>query len=113
MQVVRKAWGREDIVVNEPEYCAKYLQIFPRQKCSLHYHEKKKETFYVKHGLVRLEQRDLRGFPIDELLKPGESRTIMPKTPHRFSSVHGAIILEVSTHHDDSDVVRLEPSGEI
>ena len=48
---------------------------------------------------------------IDELLKVGESRTIEPRTPHRFSSTYGGSLLEVSTHHDDADVVRLEPSG--
>lgn len=112
MQVEKKAWGREEIIVND-EYCGKILYLFPGKKCSLHYHNVKKETFHVQSGLVRLEQRDVRGSAIDELLKPGESRTIMPKTPHRFSSTHGAIILEISTHHEDSDVVRIEPSGKI
>jgi mannose-6-phosphate isomerase-like protein (cupin superfamily) len=110
--IVKKAWGVENILVNEPEYCAKNLRIYPGKKCSLHYHEQKKETFIVESGLVRLEQRDVRGMPIDELLKPHEQRTILPGTPHRFSSEYGAVILEVSTHHEDSDVTRLEPSGE-
>jgi len=108
---IEKAWGHEFVICNEPEYCSKFLHIDAGKKCSLHYHHVKKETFYVRSGLVRLEQRDVRGVAIDELLKPGESRTIMPKTPHRFSSKFGAVILETSTHHDDADVVRLEPSG--
>jgi mannose-6-phosphate isomerase-like protein (cupin superfamily) len=108
---VRKEWGVEHVICNEPEYCAKFLIIEPKMRCSLHYHRVKKETFWVKNGMVRLEQRDPRGVPIDELLAPGESRTIQPLTPHRFSSMLGAVILEVSTHHDDADVVRLEKSG--
>lgn len=110
---IEKAWGYEVVVTNEPEYCAKFLHISPGKRCSLHYHGEKKETFFVQSGLVRLEQRGVRGESIDELLKFGDSRTIMPKTPHRFSSVRGATILEISTHHEDADVTRIEPSGDI
>jgi mannose-6-phosphate isomerase-like protein (cupin superfamily) len=112
LNIVKKAWGIENVLVNEPEYCCKELRIFPKKQCSLHYHKEKKETFIVQSGLVRLEQRDVRGIAIDELLEPHEQRTIEPKTPHRFSSEYGAVILEVSTHHEDSDVIRIEPSGE-
>jgi mannose-6-phosphate isomerase-like protein (cupin superfamily) len=110
---VKKAWGSEKWLVNEPEYCAKILCINPGFRCSLHYHKIKKETFIVQSGVVRLEQRGVRGEEIDETLIEGDTRTIMPKTPHRFSSFNGATILEISTHHDDADVVRLTDSGKI
>lgn len=110
---VEKAWGVERWLVNEAEYCAKLLEINPGYQCSLHYHLAKKETFIVLKGRVLLEQRDIRGIPFDELLFPNDSRTIWPKTPHRFSSEQGAEILEVSTHHEDSDVVRIVESGPI
>jgi mannose-6-phosphate isomerase-like protein (cupin superfamily) len=109
--IVSKDWGFEEVLVAEPEYTLKRLVIKPRKRCSLHYHPIKKETFVVESGVVRLEQRSIRGTPIDELLVRGESRTIMPKTPHRFSSVLGASLMEVSTRHSDDDVVRIEPSG--
>src|SRR2546429_4045694 len=111
LKVVKKAWGSEEWLVNEPEYCAKVLKIKQNCASSLHYHCIKKETFIVQSGTVRLEQRDLRGIPIDELLMPGESRTIEPNTPHRFSAKNKAEILEISTHHDEQDVIRIEPSG--
>lgn len=110
---VAKEWGAEFWLVNEPEYCAKELVIAAGKRSSLHYHRVKKETFIVKSGVVRLEQRDVRGAVIDEYLLPNEQRTILPKTPHRFSSIAGGVILEISTHHDDADVVRIEPSGSI
>jgi mannose-6-phosphate isomerase-like protein (cupin superfamily) len=106
--IVTKDWGYEHVLVNEPEYCLKILRILPKKKCSLHYHDTKKETFFVRDGFMRLEHGNS-----DELLKPGEQRTIMPKTTHRFSSILGATILEVSTHHSDADVVRIEPSGSL
>jgi mannose-6-phosphate isomerase-like protein (cupin superfamily) len=111
--IVEKMWGREEWLTNEPEYCAKWLIIEPMKRCSMHYHPIKKETFVVIRGKVLLEQRDVRGLPIEESLYPGDSRTIMPKTPHRFSSVLGAKILEISTHHEDLDCIRLEPSGDM
>ena len=106
--IVKKVWGEENILCNEPEYCCKYLYIDPNKKCSLHSHKVKKETFIVKHGTVNLEHGETK-----EVLYVGDVRTILPDTPHRFSSRWGATIIEVSTHHDDEDVERLEPSGEI
>lgn len=116
MQTVKKVWGWEEIFVNEPEYCGKLLHVTPGYQCSLHYHKNKKETFSVLEGSVLLEQRDIRGIPFEEKLYPGDSRTIMPGTQHRFQSAtmgYSAIILEVSTHHEDSDSYRIVESGPI
>jgi D-lyxose ketol-isomerase len=107
MRRINKAWGYEEVLVNEPEYCAKMLHLDAGKMCSLHFHKTKKETFIVLMGLVRLEWSQQ-----DELLRAREARTLLPGMSHRFSSAHGAVILEISTHHDDADVVRLEPSGE-
>jgi mannose-6-phosphate isomerase-like protein (cupin superfamily) len=106
--VIKKAWGTEKILASEPEYTGKILHIHPGKKSSLHYHTIKKETFNVRSGLVRLEHGEN-----DELLTPGEQRTILPQTPHRFSSKFGATIIEISTHHEDADCTRLELSGEM
>jgi mannose-6-phosphate isomerase-like protein (cupin superfamily) len=112
INIVEKIWGVEHWIVNDI-YCAKILEITPGYQCSFHYHPQKRETFHVLEGVVRLEQRDIRWIPFDEFLEPGETRTIEPKTPHRFSSKDGAKILEISSHHSDSDVVRLAESGKI
>jgi mannose-6-phosphate isomerase-like protein (cupin superfamily) len=108
--IVTKAWGREEVICNEPEYCAKWLHIAAGKKCSLHYHPRKKETFTVQSGEVCLEHNG-----ITEDLKIGDqrTRTIQAGFAHRFSSRDGALLLEVSTHHDDSDVVRIEPSRDL
>jgi mannose-6-phosphate isomerase-like protein (cupin superfamily) len=103
-----KVWGIEETICNEPEYCAKWLYIAAGRKCSLHYHSKKKETFSVQSGEVRLENNGIR-----EDLTVGDLRIILPGVAHRFSSKNGAVLLEVSTHHDDADVVRIEPSGSL
>lgn len=115
MEIVKKVWGYEEIRANEPEYCGKVLVIKPGYRCSLHYHKIKKETFSVLDGSVLLEQRDIRGVPFEEVLYPGDSRTIWPGTQHRFQSATNspASLLEFSTHHEDSDSYRITESGPI
>jgi len=111
---VEKLWGYEEWLVNSELYCAKRLVIYPGRESSIHYHKVKQETFCVVSGIVRLQQweKNLDDFPSDETLIKDDQRTIMPKTPHRFSAVgyNNAVILEVSTHHDDADVVRIAES---
>ena len=36
--------------------------------------------------------------------------TILPGQPHRFKGLKDSVIMEISTYHSDSDVVRLEES---
>lgn len=108
---VSKLWGWEEWIVNTPDYCGKQICIHPGFQSSLHYHLIKDETFYVIKGSVILELGD-------EILRLniGDAVRIKPEVPHRFR-VHGnvgsAIFIEFSTHHDDNDVVRLEPSRRI
>ena len=104
---VNKDWGREIWLENTDLYCAKILELNPGWQCSLHYHLKKTETFLILDGIVNLEI-DVDGAAMT--LIPGQKFQINPNTAHRFKSVDGATILEISTHHDDADSYRLEPS---
>lgn len=106
---VNKVWGTEIYLASEPEYTGKLLCITPGFQCSLHKHDIKKETFYVLHGIVRLERHTLDGIFFETMLE-GDARTILPGTYHRFSSTTGATIVEISTQHSDADVTRLEES---
>lgn len=110
IKVVEKVWGRELWLVNEPHYCAKLLEINYGYQCSLHFHPVKNETFIVLRGKVNVEV----GY-VECLMQRGQTQLVPAKTPHRFgtSSAFGAVILEISTHHDDSDVVRIEESRKI
>jgi mannose-6-phosphate isomerase-like protein (cupin superfamily) len=110
IKIVEKVWGRELWLVNEENYCAKILQIKQWYQCSKHYHPIKHETFIVLTGVVFVEV----GFENRRMLC-GESQVIPTGAPHRFGTnfTGGASILEISTHHDDNDVVRLEESRKI
>lgn len=112
---VEKVWGTEIWLVNNERYCAKLLTIKPGYQCSLHYHPIKKETFIVLDGGVNLElgmSNDTSYGTTHTFLVAGESWTLEPNTPHRFSSYTDspAVILEISSTHSDDDVVRLEES---
>ena len=114
---VKKVWGEEQWIVNEKEYCAKLLLLDSGYQCSLHAHVEKKETFNVLEGSVFLEViAPDDPYPpaiINIEVLPGQRFTIDPGWYHRFSSKTGAIILEVSTHHDDTDVIRKAKSGPV
>jgi len=99
-----KVWGGEITLVNA-EYCAKFLLIKQGGHSSLHYHEKKHEHFIILTGDVLLEKsgRQL-------LLRKYDIVEVLPYERHRFTGVSNSIILEVSTHHDEADTVRIEPS---
>jgi mannose-6-phosphate isomerase-like protein (cupin superfamily) len=106
---VEKVWGREYWLENNESYCAKLLYIRAGYQCSLHYHKIKDETFLVLDGTISLETTSARRLQPD-ILHPGQKTRIHPYVAHRFTGITNAIILEVSTYHDDLDVVRLEES---
>ena len=106
LKTVEKKWGKEIWIVNCPEYCGKLLHLNKGATSSYHYHQVKKETFYALQGQVALT---IGGK--DYMLNPfSRPKTIMPETPHKFMGITNSIILEISTYHDDDDVVRLEES---
>lgn len=106
-RVVRKEWGEEHWIVNRA-YCGKKLLLRKGFRCSVHRHPVKDETFHLEKGLVWLEMDG-----VGRLLKPGDTVHIPPRTPHRFSGLEESVILEISTHHEDDDCIRDEPSGRV
>lgn len=105
---VSKMWGAEYWLVNNDKYCMKLLEINPGYQCSLHYHKIKDETFLLVSGEARLTVNDF----IHHMVPSNQIR-INPNDIHRFGSLRGALIIEISTHHDDADTYRLEESRKI
>lgn len=110
---VLKPWGDEEWLCNTPLYCGKFLRVKRCWRCSLHYHERKDETFYVLYGQILLEYGGSAEHLSRTTLSAGETFRVFTGTLHRFTGLEHSIILEISTHHDDADVIRLEQSGEI
>ena len=104
---VEKVWGKEIWLTNE-EYCGKILVLKKGFRCSVHHHKNKDETFYVSKGKVLMELGDEKA-----VMVPGQSLLITPGAKHRFTGLEDSEIFEFSTHHEDSDSYRSEPSGPV
>ena len=105
---IDKVWGEEIILVNWPEYCGKLLVLDKNAQSSYHYHEKKVETFYCIEGYATLtiEGKD---YMLAPFTRP---KTIEAGEKHMFRAVSEAVILEISTYHEEADVIRLTQSKE-
>jgi len=114
-KIVPKLWGTEFWIVNTELYCLKFLKIIPGYRCSVHCHKKKDETFIGVSGYVLLNFHDQETCVRTggEGIGPGDSYRIKPKQFHSFEANNVSWIMEVSTSHDDADVVRIQESRKI
>lgn len=132
---VPKTWGHEQHIVNlrEQNYCGKILQIVPGHRCSIHFHVKKHETFFLLEGRLRVEiwiipcimhkraARDPKGLarngvyhdPSERLdLTPGDTLILPPFQAHRFEAIGGiAKFIEFSNYDDPKDSYRIVDAG--
>jgi len=107
-EVVQKGWGHEVIFVNNDLYCGKILHFKKDAKFSMHYHLKKKETWYVASGRFRFKYIDTRTADVIEtILEIGDSITNEVGEPHQIICLEEGDIFEVSTTHFDSDSYRV------
>lgn len=108
-QVVKKGWGREEILVNH-EYCAKYLHFNKGAKFSNHYHRSKRETFIVLSGSLIVRGTDLTNGSTFEIPAITGFIIEIPRFAlHQIEALEDSVILEISTHHEDSDSYRVAP----
>jgi len=87
------------ITVVNRDYCKKLIIALPGQSHPEQYHKKKEETFVILHGSVELSLDNQPHY-----LKKGDVITIEPTVRHKFKTLDGCIIEEVSSTHykDDS-----------
>ena len=107
-EIVQKGWGHEIIFVNNDLYCGKILHFNTGAKFSMHYHLKKKETWYIKTGTFIFRFIDTKTADIIEMpLNIGDSITNEIGEPHQIICLKEGDVFEVSTHHFDSDSYRV------
>jgi len=109
IQEVQKGWGKEIWLVNNNKYCGKILKFNAGSKFSMHYHVNKEETFYILDGHLRLKYFDLSNAEEkNEDLYSGDIVDIPQFNPHKIEAIKESTIVEISTHHEDSDSYRIE-----
>jgi len=106
MQLIEKPWGREEVVEINDKYMVKKLTMWAGHRCSLQYHNLKKETIYVLSGVLKIIQGQSQDALIEKLYYAGDTITIPPGLIHRMEGVEDSVYLEASTPEMD-DVVRL------
>ena len=109
-KIVTKTWGYEMWIHNDEEYCGKLL-VFNKEgdKFSMHYHIKKKETWYVQSGSFIFNWLDVEnGERLFTNLEEGDVIEIERGLPHQLEALEdGSTIFEVSTEHFDEDSYRV------
>jgi len=111
-QVVNKSWGNEIRIVDNEDnnYSGKLLNINQNESTSTHFHSKKHKTFYVLIGslyieIIEPESAELMRYTVDS----EETFEIEQNVTHRlYAQDSGVTVIEISTHHDDEDVYRVQ-----
>ena len=115
IKIVPKGWGEERWIHNDDLYCGKLLVLNQDKNCSLHYHVKKTETFYIVKGHLKMELTDIENANkqppvIKEVfeMKTGDAILVHPGLVHRFTGLaEETHIMEFSTQHFDEDSHRV------
>jgi mannose-6-phosphate isomerase len=106
MKIIKKPWGSETVIEINKKYLLKKLFMKKNHRCSLQFHNYKKETIYVLKGRLKIiigkNKNDLKS----KTYKKGESITINPKIIHRMEAITDTTYLEASTPQM-LDVVRI------
>ena len=106
MKTIEKPWGKEEVVEINNKYMVKKLTMHKGHRCSLQYHNLKKETIYVLSGKLKIFTGKNKEELNSKIYEDGESITISPGIIHRMEAVEDSVYLEASTPEME-DVVRL------
>ena len=109
MRIVPKGWGREVWIANGDLYCGKILEIRKGKRCSLHYHQIKTESFYLRSGrlLVRIKKTPESTETEEFELVAGQCMDVPIGLVHQMEALEDAELYEFSTQHFDSDSHRI------
>jgi mannose-6-phosphate isomerase-like protein (cupin superfamily) len=110
-KTVPKKWGYEEIIINNIDFCSKILHYNRVGSISsFHLHPIKKELFKIINGSFEFSYKDDNGNTQIKILKIGDIVYIPNYEPHRLKSLEdNSEVLEISTNHNDCDIVRIEP----
>lgn len=106
-KIIEKPWGREEILELNDKYMLKRLTMLKNCRCSLQYHNKKRETIYVLSGELKIFEGETKDTLKSAVYKAGDVITIEPKVIHRMEGLDISVYLEASTP-DVDDTVRIE-----
>jgi len=104
--IVPKSWGHEEIIISNELYCTKYLVFTEKgNKCSMHFHKNKDETWYCFQGKFLLSFiNTVNGTIRQEVLSRKQTRRVWPGEIHQIEALEdNSILLETSTLDVNTD----------
>lgn len=105
-----KGWGAETWLINCPDYCLKFLDFKKGLRGSMHFHDKKHETWYVLSGKVKVYWNNPEtAEEFSRIINEGEMVDIPRLQTHRVFALEDSRIIEVSTQHFEDDSYRVLP----
>ena len=107
IKIIPKPWGQEELLEINDDYMVKRLTMEQGKRCSLQYHNKKRETIYVLEGKLKIISGNDANNLQERIYSAGEIITIKPGEIHRMEGMTRAVYLEASTP-ELGDVVRLQ-----
>jgi mannose-6-phosphate isomerase len=106
-RIVKKPWGQEEIIEVNDRYMVERLTMHAGHRCSLQYHNFKRETIYILSGRLKIVHGPAADALQERVFHPAESITLSVGVVHRMEAVDDCVYLESSTHELE-DVVRLK-----
>ena len=79
MRVIEKPWGKEEVLEINDRYLMKKLTMHKGHRCSLQYHNVKKETIYVLSGQLKIIVGPTKETLAEKIYQAHESITICPR----------------------------------
>lgn len=107
MKIIDKPWGKEELLEINDHYMVKKLTMWKGHRCSLQYHNQKKETIYVLSGQLKIHSGPSENELTVKIYGPNDTITLLPGTIHRMEGVEDCVYLEASTPQME-DVVRIQ-----
>ena len=107
MKIIEKPWGKEEVTEINEHYMVKKLTMWKGHRCSLQYHNQKKETIYVLSGQLKIHSGPSENELTVKIYGPNDTITLLPRTIHRMEGVEDCVYLEASTPQME-DVVRIQ-----
>ena len=105
-----KGWGKEEWIINCPDYCMKFLDFKAGTKGSMHFHVSKHETWYIAYGKLMLSTINTDNADKSQvILTQGDVVDIPRLNPHQVEALEDTRIIEVSTQHFEEDSYRVLP----
>jgi N-acetylneuraminate synthase len=99
-----REYGAVIVTCINRSYAKKLVIQLPRQKHPYHFHKQKEETFQLLDGDIEIVKNGERFS-----LRPGDTFLVEPDAWHKFHTLDGAIVEEVSTTHFNNDSFYEDP----